>query len=94
MFAFRGMVIKMSKIAHIFVFSADGGIKVVTVRAKHLTAPENLLEFFQKMVWLIDFRVTVCEISRVEISKKSAESAKKETLYFQGLASCSESNNP
>ena len=50
MFAFRGMVIKMSKIAHIFVFSADGGIKVVTVRAKHLTAPENLLEFFQKMV--------------------------------------------
>ena len=50
MFAFRGMVIKMSKIAHIFVFSADGGIKVVTVRAKHLTAPENLLEFVQKMV--------------------------------------------
>ena len=30
---------------------------------------KDLLEFFQKMVRLVGFRVTVCEISRVEIQK-------------------------
>ena len=36
---------------------------------------KDLLEFFQKMVRLVGFRVTVCEISRVEI-QKTAKSAK------------------
>ena len=39
------------------------------------------LEFFQKMVWLIGFGVTVREVSRVEISKKLLSQQKNnETL--------------
>ena len=36
---------------------------------------KDLLEFFQKMLRLVGFRVTVCEISRVEI-QKTAKSTK------------------
>ena len=61
--------------AHFFVFSADGSKKLVKVWAKYLNVPKDLLEFFQKIVRLVGFRVTVCEISRVE-TQKAAKSAK------------------
>ena len=41
MFTLEVMVIKMSKMAHFFVFSADGSKKPVTVWAKYLSAPER-----------------------------------------------------
>ena len=37
---------------------------------------KDLIKFFQKMVCLIGFGVTVREILRVEISKNTAESTK------------------
>ena len=41
MFTPQVMVIKMSKVAHFFVFSADASKKSVTVWAKHLRASER-----------------------------------------------------
>ena len=43
------------------------------------------------MLWLIDFRVIVREISRKKNFKKTSQQNNNETLYFQGR---SESNNP
>ena len=60
MFTSGVMIIKMSRKAHFFVFFADNS-KV------HL---KDLFEFFQKMIGLIGFGVTVCKLSKVEISKK------------------------
>ena len=57
----------------------------------------NLFEFFQKMVWLISFGVTIYEVLRVEISKKPCWISKKITCIFKGwhLANrSSKSNNP
>ena len=51
--------------------------KYVAVWAKYSSKPEKFIEFFQKMVWLINFGFTVHEVLRLEISKKTAESAKK-----------------
>ena len=42
---------------------------------------KDLLEFFQKIVWLIGFGVTVREISRMEV-KKTVEFAKKKNTLF------------
>ena len=53
-----------------FVFSATDSKKLVTVWAKYLIRLKDLLECFQKMVWLIGSGVTVCEILRAEISEK------------------------
>ena len=41
---------------------------------------KDLLEFFQKIVWLIGFGVTVREISRMEV-KKTVEFAKKKKKH-------------
>ena len=66
MFTCKVMVTKMSKMTF-FVFSADD-CKIVTIWSKvHL---KDLLELFQKIVWLLGFVVTVREKSRVKISKK------------------------
>ena len=62
MFISRVKVIKMSKIAHFFVSSADNSKRLATVWAKHLSET-----FFQKMVRLIVVGATVHEILRVEI---------------------------
>ena len=43
--------------------------------------PKDLIEFFQKMLWLIGFNVTVCRILRLKISKKTAESARYQNPY-------------
>ena len=73
----------MSKIGSFFVFCADESKTLVTVQAKHLSVPENVFEFFQKMVWLIR------EIWRVQILKKLlSQQRNNETLYLQGLISC------
>ena len=53
------MAIKISKNVSFFVIFADD--------SKTLVHLKDLLEFFQKMAWLIGLGVTVCEISRVEI---------------------------
>ena len=66
----------------IFVFSADYSKRYSQFCAKHLGAMEKSSDFFQKMVWLIGFGVTVSEISRVQISKKLQGHQKyTETLY-------------
>ena len=60
----------MKKKDTLFVFFADDSKTFVTVYPKHLkSAPKDLFEFFQKIVWFIGFGVTVCEIPTVEISK-------------------------
>ena len=46
---------------------------------------KDLIDFIQKLVWLISFGVTIREISRVEIYKKLL-CQQKNILYFQGLA--------
>ena len=56
------MVIKMSKVAHFFVFSADGSKKSVTVGQSISVHLKGLVELFQKMIWLIGFGVTIREI--------------------------------
>ena len=46
---------------------------------------KDLIEFFQKKVWLIDFRVIVCEILQVETCWEKLLSQEKkptEILYF------------
>ena len=58
MFTSGFMIIKMSKNGSFFVFFADNS-KV------HL---KDLFEFFQKMIGLIGFGVTVCKLSKVAIS--------------------------
>ena len=70
-----------------FVFSGDDSKKLV--KAWVITDLKDHIEFFQKMVRLIDFGDRDCEISRVE-NKNTAESVKKitKTLRFQRLASC------
>ena len=41
---------------------------LVTVWAKYVILHQNdVIEFFQKLVWLIDFGVTVREISRLTL---------------------------
>ena len=65
-----------------FVFSADYSKRYSQFCAKHLGAMEKSSDFFQKMVWLIGFGVTVSEISRVQISKKLQGQQKyTKTLY-------------
>ena len=60
-------LIKMSKKWLIFCSIAGESKALITVEAKYLkSAPISFFEFFQKMVGLIGFGVTVCEISRVE----------------------------
>ena len=76
----RVMVIKMLRMAHFFVFSADGSKKLVSTWAKYLRTPD-LTVFFQKMVWLINFGVTVGKILMVEISEELL-SQEKATKYF------------
>ena len=50
---------------------------------------KDLFAFFQKIVWLIGFGVTVCELSRVQNTEKLLSQQKiNETLYLQGLISC------
>ena len=61
--------------------------KYVAVWAKYSSKPEKFIEFFQKMVWLINFGFTVHEVLTVEISKKLLNQ-QKNNLYFQGLTSC------
>ena len=49
---------------------------------------KDLIEFFQKMVWLINFGVIVREIMRIKISEKLlSQQQNSKTLYFQGLKS-------
>ena len=43
------------------------------------------------MLWLIDFRVIVREISRKKNIKKTSQQNNNKTLYFQGRSG---SNNP
>ena len=45
----------------------------------HLKDPNEL---FQKIAWLIGFGVSICEILRVKILKKTAELAKYQNLVF------------
>ena len=52
MFNPRVMVIKMLKMTHFQIFCLW---------------KEDIIEYFLKMVWLIGFGVTFCEILRVEI---------------------------
>ena len=69
------MVVKLSKIIHSL--------------AKHLVCLKDCIDFFQKMVLLIGFRVTVHEILMVETWKKTLCQQKIiEILYFQELTSC------
>ena len=46
---------------------------------------KDLLEFFQKIVWLIGFGVTVREISRMEVKKtvEFAKKTKKNTVFLR-----------
>ena len=89
MFTPRIMVIKMSKMAHIMYFllmtaekSVSSG-KILSVNLK------DLIGFFQKMVWLISFGITVRLWNKEGRNiRKTAESTKHiEILYFEGLTS-------
>ena len=65
-----------------------GDKKTVPIRLKCLRAPESI-EFLQKMMWLIDFGVTVREILRIEILRKLLSQPKKyQNFEFSGLTSC------
>ena len=66
MFTPQVMVIKMSKMAHFFVFSAGASKKLVTVSTKYLCAFEDLLQLFQKMLWIVGFWATMSEISTLQ----------------------------
>ena len=56
--------------------------KLLTVWAKYLMRLKDLIEFFQKIVWLIGFGVTVREILRAEY-QKTAESTNKTNEILQ-----------
>ena len=76
------------KRAFIMKESDDSKI-LVTVWAKYLSAHKYLIEFSQKMVRLIGFGVTVCEILSVEkLQKKSDPVKNTKTQYFKGLQFC------
>ena len=91
------MVIKMSKMAHFCIFYWRQQ-KTSHSLGKTFKCTWKIFEFFQKIVWLISFRVTVHEISSVEIQKNCWVSQKIMKLcIFKGwyLANgSSESNNP
>ena len=66
------------------VFSADDRIKKFQqISLVHL---KDIAECFQKMLWLIGFGTTVCEILRVKILEKLSMNNTK-CQYFQRLAS-------
>ena len=74
MFTTGVMVIKISKKTHFLYFCWW---------QQKISHSLRLTEFFQKMVWLIDFGATVCYIWRVEISKKLLRQQKNiKILYF------------
>ena len=89
MFITRVIVVPVSKVAHFFVFFPDDRKRIWAHFGQNIYVYlKDLTEFFQKMVWLIGFRVTVCEMLRVEITKKILSQEKSETFYFQGFTSC------
>ena len=67
-FTRRVIVIRMSKMAPFFVFSADDGKKSVTVWAKYLSTLYiwKILLNFQKMLWIIGFSATISKMSTLE----------------------------
>ena len=85
MFNARVMIIKMSKTAQFLYFllmTANIQSQYWQNNQVYLT---DLIEFLHKMISLRDFKFTVCEILRVEISKLLSQHIWTKTLYFQGL---------
>lgn len=56
--------------AFFFNFLLMAEKNLFTVWAKYLMHLNDLIKFFQKIVWLIGFRVTVRELLRAKNSKK------------------------
>lgn len=56
--------------AFFFNFLLMAEKNLFTVWAKYLMHRNDLIKFFQKIVWLIGFRVTVRELLRAKNSKK------------------------
>ena len=61
------MVTKTSKMTHLFVFAADENKKSVRLWGNISGHQKDLIEYFQKMVWLIGFEVTIREILKIKM---------------------------
>ena len=60
------LVIKISKLAHFLIFSADDSKKSVTVRAKFLSTSERCYLAHQKILWIIGIWATISKMSTLE----------------------------
>ena len=60
------LVIKISRLAHFLIFSADDSKKSVTVRAKSLSISERCYLAHQKILWIIGIWATISKMSTLE----------------------------
>ena len=60
------MVIKMSKMAHFFVFSTDAGKTQLQFEENIYVHLKDLIWLFQKMLWIVGFWATISKISTLE----------------------------
>ena len=89
MFNPRVMVTELLKNGSSFCIFCWWKQKISHIMGKCLRAPERSYRDFQKMVWLIGFEVTICEISKINLWKNLLNQLKKyENLNFQGLTFC------
>ena len=81
MFTSRVGIIKMSQIAHFLYFLLMTAKKVITFWAKYLMQQKDLIESFQKIIWLIDFGVAIRKILTLYLIK-----LKNDQTFFKNLA--------
>ena len=62
MFTSRVGIIKISQTAHFLHFLLMTAKKVIIFWAKYLMQKKDLIESFQKIIWLIDFGVAIRQI--------------------------------